>query len=89
VLLTDQKHPSDRLLGAEGGQVRHEVRTVELPLPPESPAQLADIVISAIGQRTRDQSAASPAQRVSLCPSGKSARLLGRRASSRWWMAPT
>ena len=54
VLLTDQEHPS----GREPWRVREArgeltVREVALPLPPESPEQLTDIVISAIGPKTR------------------------------------
>ena len=54
ILITDQEHPS----GREPWKVREAkgevtVREVALPLPPESPAQLADIVVSAIGPKTR------------------------------------
>ncbi len=54
VLLTDQEHPS----GREPWRVREakgeiSLREVMLPLPPDSPEQLADIVISAIGPKTR------------------------------------
>ncbi len=54
VLLTDQEHPS----GREPWRVREAkgeltVREVALPLPPESPEQLVDIVVSAIGPKTR------------------------------------
>ncbi len=54
ILITDQEHPS----GREPWRVREAkgevtVRTVALPLPPDSPAQLADIVVSAIGPKTR------------------------------------
>ncbi len=54
ILLTDQEHPS----GREPWRVREAkgevtVREVKLPLPPENPAQLADIVVSAIGPKTR------------------------------------
>lgn len=54
VLLTDQEHPS----GRGPWQVREAkgeltTREVKLPLPPESPEQLVDTVISAIGPRTR------------------------------------
>jgi isopenicillin-N epimerase len=54
VLLTDQEHPS----GREPWRVRQargelSLREVALPLPPESPEQLTDIVISAIGPKTR------------------------------------
>jgi selenocysteine lyase/cysteine desulfurase len=54
VLITDQEHPSGfgpwRLREAKG---EVNVREVALPLPPESPEQLADIVVSAIGPKTR------------------------------------
>jgi isopenicillin-N epimerase len=54
VLMTDQEHPSGKgpwLMR----QARHgiRVREVEIPLPPKSPEQLADRVISAIGPHTR------------------------------------
>ncbi len=54
VLLTDQEHPS----GREPWRVREAkgeitVREVALPLPPEGAGQLADIVVSAIGPKTR------------------------------------
>lgn len=54
VLITDQEHPS----GREPWRLREAkdeltVREVALPLPPDSPGQLADIVVSAIGPRTR------------------------------------
>jgi len=54
VLLTDQEHPS----GRGPWQVREArgeltTRVVRLPLPPESPEQLLDVVISAIGPKTR------------------------------------
>lgn len=54
VLLTDQEHPS----GRDPWRVREAkgeltVREVALPLPPESPEQLADVVVSAIGPKTR------------------------------------
>jgi selenocysteine lyase/cysteine desulfurase len=54
ILLTDQEHPSGRepwRLREAKGEVT--VREVALPLPPESPEQLADIVVSAIGPQTR------------------------------------
>ncbi len=54
ILITDQEHPSGygpwRVREAKG---EVSVRVVALPLPPESPAQLADIVVSAIGPKTR------------------------------------
>jgi len=54
VLLTDQEHPS----GRGPWQVREAkgeltTREVAIPLPPESPEQLLDIIISAIGPKTR------------------------------------
>lgn len=54
VLLTDQEHPS----GREPWRVREAkgevtVREVALPLPPDSPEQLVDVVVSAIGPKTR------------------------------------
>lgn len=54
VLITDQEHPS----GREPWRVREArgdltVRVVDIPLPPESPEQLLDVVISAIGPKTR------------------------------------
>lgn len=54
VVMTDQEHPSGR--GAWSvRQARHgvAVRQVALPLPPKDPGQLADILISAIGPRTK------------------------------------
>jgi selenocysteine lyase/cysteine desulfurase len=54
ILITNQEHPSGhgpwRLREAKGEVT---VREVALPLPPESSAQLADIVVSAIGPKTR------------------------------------
>ena len=54
VLLTDQEHPSGRgpwqVREAKGELTTREVR---LPLPPDSPEQLVDTVISAIGPKTR------------------------------------
>ncbi len=54
VLITDQEHPSGRCCW-QMRQQRHGVplREVALPLPPKSPGQLADILVSAIGPRTR------------------------------------
>ncbi|HET8548335.1 MAG TPA: aminotransferase class V-fold PLP-dependent enzyme [Bryobacteraceae bacterium] len=54
VVITDQEHPSGRnpwLLK----QARYgiSVREVPIPLPPKSPDQLADLITSAIGPRTR------------------------------------
>lgn len=54
VLITDHEHPSGIAPWALRAQ-RHgiTVREVKLPHPPQSPEQLADIVVSAIGPRTR------------------------------------
>lgn len=54
VLITDHEHPSGIAPWALRAK-RHgiTVREVKLPHPPESAAQLADVVISAIGPRTR------------------------------------
>jgi selenocysteine lyase/cysteine desulfurase len=54
ILITDQEHPS----GREPWRVREAkgevtVREVALPLPPDSPEQLTDVVVSAIGPQTR------------------------------------
>jgi selenocysteine lyase/cysteine desulfurase len=54
IVMTDQEHPSGR-----GPWLRRQardgilVREVKLPLPPSSPQQLADLLISGIGPRTR------------------------------------
>jgi selenocysteine lyase/cysteine desulfurase len=54
VVMTDQEHSSGRsgwyLKKARFGV---EVREVKIPLPPKDPGQLADLMISAIGPRTR------------------------------------
>lgn len=54
VILTDQEHPSGRgpwqMRAARQGIV---LREVKLPLPPKSSGQLADLLIGAIGPRTR------------------------------------
>ncbi len=54
VVMTDQEHPSGRCPWLQK-QARFgiRVREVKIPLPPESPGQLADLLISAIGARTR------------------------------------
>ena len=54
VLITDQEHPSGRGPWLQQ-QARHgiAVREVAIPLPPKSPEQLVDLLISAIGPRTR------------------------------------
>lgn len=54
VLITNEEHPSGRepwLRRAQRDGV--VVREVPIPLPPDSAGQLADLVISAIGPRTR------------------------------------
>jgi selenocysteine lyase/cysteine desulfurase len=54
VLITDQEHPSGRepwLLRESKGEL--SVRVVDIPLPAQSPAQISEIVISAIGPETR------------------------------------
>jgi selenocysteine lyase/cysteine desulfurase len=54
VVITDQEHPSGRCPW-ELRQARDsiKVRVVNLPIPPESSEQLADVVLSAIGPKTR------------------------------------
>ena len=54
VVMTDLEHPS----GKSGWQVRRArhgiaIREVAIPMPPSGPDQLADVMISAIGPRTR------------------------------------
>lgn len=54
VVLTDQEHPSGRgpwLMKAARYGI--QVREVKLPVPAKSPEQLADLLVSAIGPRTR------------------------------------
>ncbi len=54
VLITNQEHPSGRdpwRVRAAKGEIN--VREVALPLPPRDSGELADIVVSAIGPRTR------------------------------------
>ncbi len=54
VLITDQEHPSGRdpwRVRAARGDI--SVREVSLPLPPKNAGELVDVVISAIGPRTR------------------------------------
>lgn len=54
ILITDQEHPSGRdpwRVREARGEVK--LRQVSLPLTPDSPAQLAETVISAIGQQTK------------------------------------
>jgi isopenicillin-N epimerase len=54
VLMTNLEHPSGKA-GWQAKQARYgvTVREVAIPLPPKSPAQLADLMISAIGPKTR------------------------------------
>src|SRR5581483_7588662 len=54
VVITDQEHPSGREPWLMR-QKRHGivVREVKIPIPPKSPEQITDILISAIGPRTR------------------------------------
>jgi selenocysteine lyase/cysteine desulfurase len=54
VLMTDQEHPSGRS-GWRQKEARYgiAVREVKIPLPPKNPEQLTDLLISAIGPRTR------------------------------------
>lgn len=54
VLMTDHEHPSGVAGWAQRAQ-RHGItlREVKIPHPPESAGQLADLVVSAIGPRTR------------------------------------
>jgi len=54
IVITDQEHPSGRcpwqLKQAREGT---PVREVKIPLPPKSPEQLTDILISSLGPKTR------------------------------------
>lgn len=54
VVMTSQEHPSGKAGWAQK-KARYgiEVREVTIPLPPKDPGQLADLMISAIGPRTR------------------------------------
>lgn len=54
VLLTDQEHPSGRGVW-QMRRARHGItlREVKIPLPPKSPEQLAELLISSIGPKTR------------------------------------
>lgn len=54
VVITDQEHPSGRCPW-QLRQQRHgiAVREVKIPLTPKSPDELADVLVSAIGPRTR------------------------------------
>src|SRR5258708_5027745 len=54
VVMTDQEHPSGRAGWAQkAARYGATVRQVKLPLPPKSPEQLADVLVSAIGPRTK------------------------------------
>jgi selenocysteine lyase/cysteine desulfurase len=54
VIITDQEHPGGRCCWYQKQARRGiRVREVKIPLPPESLEQLADLMISAIGPRTR------------------------------------
>jgi selenocysteine lyase/cysteine desulfurase len=54
VVMTDQEHPSGRAPWHRRAQRDGvTVREVPIPLPPKDPGQLADLMISAIGPRTR------------------------------------
>lgn len=54
VLMTNLEHPSGKA-GWEAKRARYgiTIREVPIPLPPKDPAQLADLMISAIGPKTR------------------------------------
>jgi isopenicillin-N epimerase len=54
ILITDQEHPSGKSPWLKR-QARHGVvvREVKIPLPPKNAAEVADIVISSIGPRTK------------------------------------
>jgi isopenicillin-N epimerase len=54
VVMTNLEHPSGKA-GWQAKQARYGVtiREVAIPLPPKSPAQLAELMISAIGPKTR------------------------------------
>jgi selenocysteine lyase/cysteine desulfurase len=54
VVMTNMEHPSGKAGWAQK-KARYgiEVREVTIPLPPKDPAQLADLMISAIGPKTR------------------------------------
>jgi selenocysteine lyase/cysteine desulfurase len=54
VVMTDQEHTSGKA-GWAMRQARHgiAVREVAIPLPPKSPEQLADLLVSAIGPKTK------------------------------------
>lgn len=54
VVMTDQEHPSGRA-GWRLKEARYgvTVREVKIPLPPKNPGQLADLLVSSIGPRTR------------------------------------
>ncbi|HVO99613.1 MAG TPA: aminotransferase class V-fold PLP-dependent enzyme [Bryobacteraceae bacterium] len=54
VVMTSQEHPSGKA-GWEQKRARYgiTIREVTIPLPPKDPGQLADLMISAIGPKTR------------------------------------
>ena len=54
VLMTNLEHPSGKA-GWEAKRARYgiAIREVPIPLPPKDPTQLADLMISAIGPKTR------------------------------------
>jgi len=54
VIMTDQEHGSGKS-GWLMRQARHgiSVREVKIPIPPKDPGQLTDVMVSAIGPRTR------------------------------------
>jgi len=54
VVITNQEHPSGRCPWLQKeARFGIRVRQVSIPLPPASPGQIADLLISAIGPRTR------------------------------------
>ncbi|MBS1827961.1 MAG: aminotransferase class V-fold PLP-dependent enzyme [Acidobacteria bacterium] len=54
VLLTNQEHPSGRgCWQIKAARFGVTLREVEIPIPPKSAAQLADVVTNAIGPRTK------------------------------------
>ncbi|HYZ85302.1 MAG TPA: aminotransferase class V-fold PLP-dependent enzyme [Bryobacteraceae bacterium] len=54
VLITDQEHPSGRgPWYAKAARFGITVREVKIPLPPKSPEQLAEVITSAFGPKTK------------------------------------
>ena len=54
VLITDQEHPSGRSCWFQKqARAGITVREVKIPLPPKSPGQLVDVMVSAISEKTR------------------------------------